>query len=106
VEISDPYVDEDSLPILEGMRMCPRCMDCTVGVGSYSPPFESLGHQARYLPLASSLRPEPTSDPLGEPEAWYCAGGCNEKGEHPWQRGNQRGFPVPASFIGRINKAR
>jgi hypothetical protein len=104
VQIDDPYADEDVFPILEGMRMCPRCMDCTVGVGSYPPPFDVCGHQARFLPSASSLRPEPSSDPSAGPEAWYCTGGCNEKGEHPGQEGHPQRHPAPLSLIGRVTK--
>lgn len=100
MEIDDPYIEEDLFPIaLEGIRMCPRCMDCEVGVGSYQPPFEVFGHKARFVPSVESLRPEPSGDPSGEPEAWYCKGGCNDQGEH------SRG-PMPPSFIGRVRKGR
>jgi hypothetical protein len=100
MENDDPYIEDDLFPRLEGRRMCPRCIDCEVGVGSYWPPFEgAFGGKARLLPPLESLRPEPSDDPSGEPEAWYCKGACNDKGEHSRR-------PVPPSFIGRVRKAR
>jgi len=122
MENDDPYIEEDLFPrALEGRRMCPRCMDCEVKVGRYKPPIswptppgtaafastsrltlpglEFFWGKVRVLPSLVSLRPEPSGDPSGEPEAWYCIGGCNEKGEHSRR-------PVPPSFIGRVRKAR
>jgi len=87
--------------------MCPRCTCCTVGVGSYGAPAElPSGGLIRFVPDASSLRPEPSAGPSGEPEAWYCIGACNEKGEHWKERGRQKRYPVPPSFIGRLKNAR
>jgi hypothetical protein len=108
VESKDPYIDVDDFPVLEGVRMCLRCKCCAVGVGSYELPFEGpWGGEGRYLPMdASSLKPEPSVDPSGEPDAWYCTGGCNERGEHRKERGRQKKYPLPPSFIGRVKNPR
>jgi len=99
-ESEESYLTGEEFPIVDGERMCPRCMCCSVGVGSYdpSPPrpvgrFTILG----FVPQVSSLRPEP--DPSAESEAWYCRGGCNEKGEH------SKGWPqnIP-TFIAQVRK--
>ena len=81
-EGTDPYIDEDLFPVLEGTRMCPRCRCCAVGVGPYTPPKEidcGMLRSVQYIPLTSSLVPEPSAEGL---EAWYCKGGCDQRGKH------------------------
>lgn len=94
---------EDFAIDLTGERMCPRCMCCSVGVGSYDPPTEWLTGRIRFMrpiPLGSSLLREPTG--TGE-EAWFCRGGCNEKGEHP-DEGGRRKTPTFPSLIARVRQ--
>jgi len=98
------FLAPDDFPIREGQRMCPRCQDCTVGVAPYEPPVEFLGSRLRwlrYIPLAASLVSEPTGS--GD-EAWFCKGGCNEKGEHPEYKGRGKAHLQFPSLIGRVRK--
>ena len=86
--------------------MCPRCMDCTVGVGSYSPPWEGLDTRLAIFPWRHHCGPSPQATLWEYQKRGTAQVGATKRGEHPWQKGNQRGFPVVASFIGRINKGR
>ena len=63
-------VDEDSFPILEGEKMCPRCEDCQVAVV----PCWKVGFGFQAIRSALGLR--------GARGAWFCKGGCIKKGEH------------------------
>jgi hypothetical protein len=87
----------------DGRRLCPRCGCCEVGVSAYSPPMsgeKSIGRMRilsmRYMPTAESLLRDPTG--VGE-EAWFCKGGCNERGEHLQER---RGTTLSPSLVGRV----
>jgi hypothetical protein len=98
------FLAPGDLPMLGPDRMCPRCQDCTVGVAPYEPPVEFPGSRfrwRRYIPLAASLVSEPTGS--GD-EAWFCRGGCNEKGEHPEYKGRGKAHSPLPSLIGRVRK--
>src|SRR5712692_2630428 len=110
-ESEESYLTGEEFPILDGERMCPRCMCCSAGVGGYDPPpMPEIGVSQRaiegllviygHLPLSSSLVREPSPDPSSGPEAWYCRGGCDEKGMH------SKGWPqdIP-TFIARVRKS-
>ncbi len=93
---SDPdFIDEDVFPVLEGIKMCPRCKDCSVGVGPYKPPVPLPGPRflaIHFIPSMDELVPGPLGD---APQARFCKGGCDEKGKHS----RPPGLP---SFIGRV----
>jgi hypothetical protein len=101
-ESDEPYVDADDFPREQGDRMCPRCGCCAVGVGHYSPPevvAGTLTATIRIQPNPSSLSREPYHDPSDEPEAWFCRGGCDDRGEH------YKSKRTSVTFIGRVKKA-
>ena len=98
------FLGPGDLPMLGPDRMCPRCQCCGVGVAPYDPPVERPGSPLpwlRYIPLAASLVSEPTGS--GD-EAWFCRGGCNEKGEHPEYKGRGKAHLQFPSLIGRVRK--
>jgi hypothetical protein len=98
------FLAPGDFPMLGAERMCPRCQCCGVGVAPYKPPVEVsiLGIRwVRVIPLASSLLPEPSGS--GD-EAWFCCGGCNEKGKHPQNKGRRKTAPPFPSLIGRVRK--
>ena len=103
-ETDDRYLAGDEFPVMDGERMCPRCMCCSVRVGSYDPPQLLPGLRFtsfQFVPVATSLHhdPDPSS---GSSEAWYCRGGCNDKGEHSK---HLKGWPenLP-TFIAHVKK--
>jgi hypothetical protein len=105
--MTDSYLVGDEFPIVDGERMCPRCMCCSVGVGSYDPPQALPGPRftsLQIIPTASSLRHEP--GPSSGTEAWYCSGGCDKKGEHSHSKSRAaRHPPAFPTFIAYVKKA-
>lgn len=98
------FLAPDDFPMLGPDRVCPRCQCCTVGVAPYKPPVEFSVpgiRLMRVIPLASSLLPEPSGS--GD-EAWFCCGGCNEKGKHPENKGRGKTERLFPSLIGRVRK--
>jgi hypothetical protein len=99
------FLAPEDFPMLGPERMCPRCHCCMVGVAPYHPPVQLPGPrftQMRYIPLAASLLPEPSGN--GD-EAWFCIGGCNEKGEHTEDKGCRETHPPFPSLIGHVKRA-
>jgi hypothetical protein len=78
-------MDRDSFPTLEGLEMCPRCGCCEVRTAKWLTPAEqeSLGQRLRagvtMLPLVG---PNGFEHPAAR-DAWFCIGGCDDKGKHP-----------------------
>jgi hypothetical protein len=98
------FLAPDDFPMPGGERMCPRCQCCTVGVAPYEPPVEFPGpgiRRMRFIPEAASLLSEPSGS--GD-EAWFCYGGCNEKGKHPENKGRGKAQSPLPSLIGRVRK--
>lgn len=96
--------DDFEVDLNDGRRLCPRCHCCEVGVSTYDPPTSldfRIGRMRvqsmRPVPYAESLLRDPTG--TGE-EAWFCKGGCNERGEHGERRG--RNFSEFPSLVGRV----
>lgn len=81
-------IDSDSFPILEGLQMCPRCQCCEVRTARWLTPAEQerFGHlviaRVRMLP---TVGPNGFEHPAAR-DAWFCTGGCDEKGKHPDER--------------------
>lgn len=84
----------------DGRRLCRRCGCCEVGVSTYHPaePLEgsimrARFHSMRVVPSTESLLRDPAG--IGE-EAWFCKGGCDERGEHPTRKkgDSSKDFPL------------
>ena len=106
-DTDDRYLAGDEFPVMDRERMCPRCMCCSVGVGSYDPPQLLSGPRLtslQFIPEATSLRREP--DPSSGSEAWYCRGGCDEKGQHSHSKDwAAKHLPPVPTFIARVKEA-
>ena len=92
------FVDENSFPVREGERMCPRCMCCSVLLGAAAPIELHLPSVLRAMILCFADEQQfLDSHPNGR-KAWFCKGGCNEDGAHQIR---PRRSDLP-SFIGYV----